>query len=76
MLWRKMGSKSILNAPAINDIKQKMELEILFGLPHHSTKQCPQMLQKIFSDWSTDVSQSLIDYLKFSTEPLVSYSCT
>ena len=75
MLWRKMGSKSILNAPVINYIKQKMELEILFGLPHHSRKQYPQMLQKVFSDRPTDVSQSLIDYLKFSTEPQVSYSC-
>ena len=43
-----MGSKVILNTSIINDKKQKIELEILFGLTHHSTKQYPQILQKDF----------------------------
>ena len=34
----------------MNDKKQKIELEILFDLTHHSTKQYPQMLQKFLLD--------------------------
>ena len=68
MLWRKVGSKLILNTPKINDKNQKIDLEILFGLTHHSTKQYPQILQKYFFDWSIDIFQSLIDHIEFSTE--------
>ena len=69
MLWRKkVVSKLILNTPKIKDKNQKIELEILFGLTHHSIKQYPQMLQRFFFDWSTDIFQSFIDYIKFSTE--------
>ena len=38
MLWRKVGSKLILNTTKINSKNQKINLEILFGLTHHSTK--------------------------------------
>ena len=44
-----VGSKLILNTPKINDKNQKIALELLFGLTHHSPKQYPQMLQT-FSD--------------------------
>ena len=69
MLWIKMGSNLILNSPKMNNKIQKMDLEILilFGLTHHSTKQYSQILQKYFFDWSID---SLIDYTV-----KVSYSC-
>ena len=36
---------------------------VLFVLTHHSTKPYPQIMQKISFDWSTDISQSLIDYI-------------
>ena len=78
MLWRKVGSKLILNTPKINDRNQKIKLKILFGLIHHSTKQFPQILQRYFFDWSIDIFQSLIDYTKFSTETqqrLVTAAC-
>ena len=65
---KKVSPTLILNTPKINDKNQKIDLEILFGLTHHSTKQYPQMLQKFFFDWSTDIFESLIDYIKFSTE--------
>ena len=68
MLWRKVDSKLILNTPKINDKNQKIDLEILFGLTHHSTKQYPQILQKYFFDCSIDIFQILIDYIKFSAE--------
>ena len=68
MLWRKVGSKLILDTPKINDKNQKIDLEILFCLAHHSKKQYPQILQKHFVDWSIDIFQSFIDYIKFSTE--------
>ena len=67
MLCRKVGSKLILNTPQINGKNQKIDLEILFGLTHHSTKQYPQILQKYFFDWSIDIFQSIIDYTKIST---------
>ena len=38
----------------------------------------PQILQKYFLDWSVDISQSLIDYIKFSKETqwrLVTAAC-
>ena len=68
MLWRKVGSKLILNTPKINDKNQKIDLEILFGLTHHSTKQYPQILQIYFFDWSIDIFQSLIDTIKVLTD--------
>ena len=68
MLWRKVSLKLILNTPKINDKNQKIDLEILLGLTHHSIKQYPQILQKYFFDWSIDIFQSLTDYIKFSTE--------
>ena len=68
MLWRKVGLKLFLNIPKINDKNQKIDLKILFGLTHYSAKQYPQMLQRFFFDWSVDIFQSLIDYIKFSTE--------
>ena len=67
-VWRKVGSKLMLNTPIINDKKQKIDLEILFGLTQHSTKQYPQMLQKYFFNWSADIFQSPIVYIKFSTQ--------
>ena len=66
ILRKKLGSKLILNTPKINNKNQKIDLEILFGLTHHSTKQYPQLLQKCFFDCSTDIFQSLIDYIKCS----------
>ena len=63
MLWRKMGSKFILNTPKINDKNQKIDLEIIFGLTHHSTKQYTQILQKCFFNWSIDIFQSFIDHI-------------
>ena len=68
LLWRKLDSKLVLNKPKINDKNQKIDLEILFGLNHHSAKQYPQMLQKYFFDWSIDIFQSLIDYITFSAD--------
>ena len=68
MLSRKVGSKLILNTPKNNNKNQKLELEILFGLTYHSTKHYPQVLQKFFFIWLTDISQSRIYYIKFSTE--------
>ena len=68
MLWRKVGSKLILNTPKINDKNQKIDLEILFGLTQHSTKQYPQILQIYFFDWSIDIFQSLIDTIKVLTD--------
>ena len=65
---RSSEEQSGLNTPKINDNKQKIDLKILFGLTNHSTKQHPQILQKYFFDWSIDIFQSLIDYIKFSTE--------
>ena len=47
-LWKKLGSKLILNTPKTNNKKQKIDLEILFGLTHHPTKQYSKMLQKFF----------------------------
>ena len=54
-------SKLILNTSKINDKTEKIELEILFGLTHHSSKPYPQMLQKIFSS---------VDQQTFSKIPL------
>ena len=68
MLWRKVSSMLILNTSKINEKKQKIDLEILFDLTHHSTKQYPQILKKYFFDWSIDIFQSFIDYIKFSAE--------
>ena len=68
MIWRKVGSKLILNIPKINDKNQKIDLEILVGLILYSIKQYPQILQEYFFDWSIDIFQSLIDYMKSSTE--------
>ena len=34
------------------------------------------MLQKFFFDWSIDIFQSVIDYIKFSTEPAVCKICS
>ena len=65
MLWRKVDSKSILNTAIINDKNQKGQLEILFGLTHHPTKQYIEMLQKCFFEWSIDIFQGLLDYMKF-----------
>ena len=59
MLWRKLGSKLILNTPKINYKNQKIELAILLDLEHHSTKQYPQMLQKLFFNRSTDIFKRL-----------------
>ena len=67
VLWRKVGSKLILNTSKINEKNQKIDLEILFDLTHHSTNQYPQILKKYFLDWSIDIFQSVIDYIKFST---------
>ena len=78
MLCRKVGSNLILNTPKINDRNQKIDLKLLFGLIHDSTKQFPQILQRYFFDWSIDNFQSLIDYTKFSTETqwrLVTAAC-
>ena len=47
---KKISLKLILNTPKINDRNQKIDLEILFGSIHHSTKQYPQVLQKYFFD--------------------------
>ena len=33
-----------------NQLQKSIDLEILFGLTHHSTKQYPQILQKYFFD--------------------------
>ena len=68
MLWRKVDSKLILNTRKIKDKNQKIDLKILCGLTHYSTKQYPQTSQKYFFDWTIDIFQSLIDYIKFSTE--------
>ena len=68
MLWRKVRSKLVLDTPKINDKNPKIDLEILFGLTHDSTKQYSQILQKYFFDWSIDIFQSLIDHIEFSTE--------
>ena len=67
-VWREVRSKLILNTPIINDKNRKIALEILFGLTQHSTKQYLQMLQKYFFDWSADIFQSPIVYIKFSTQ--------
>ena len=48
MLWRKVSLRLILNTTKINGKNQNIELEILFGLTHHSTQLYLQMLQKIF----------------------------
>ena len=63
-LWRTVGFKYTKNQRQ----QTKIDLKILFGLTNHSTKQYPQILQKYFFDWSIDIFQSLIDYIKFSTE--------
>ena len=77
MLWRKVGSKLIFITPKINDKNQKIDLEILFGLTHLITTQYPQIVQKHFFDWSIDIFQSLIDYLKISKKQwrLVTAAC-
>ena len=76
LLWRKLGSKLVLNTPKINDKNQKIDLEILFGLNHHSAKQYPQMLHKYFFDWSIDIFRShrLHDIFNRNTVK-VSHSC-
>ena len=38
----------------MNNKSQKIDLEILFALAHHSTKY-PQILQNFFFDWSIDI---------------------
>ena len=58
---KKMGSKLILNAEKIKDKNQKNDLEKLFGSTQHSTKQYPQILQKLFFYRSIKIFQSLID---------------
>ena len=66
---KKSGYKVDLKyTPQFNYKNQKIDVEILFGLTHHSTKQYPQMLQKFFFDRSINTFQSLIDYIKLSTE--------
>ena len=55
MLWRKVDSKLISNTPKMNNKSQKIDLEILFALAHHSTKYDLQILQKFFFDWSIDI---------------------
>ena len=67
-LNKSVGSKLILHTPKINDKNQKIDLEILFGLTHRSWIQYPQILQKYYFNWSINIFQSLIDYIKFSTE--------
>ena len=68
---RKVCSKLILNTPKINDKNQKIDLELWFGLTQHSTKWYPQTLQQVFFDWSVDILQSLIGYIKFSHRRLI-----
>ena len=63
MLWRKVSLRLILNTTKIDGKSQNIELEILFGLTHHSTQLYLQMLQNFFFDWSTDIFQSVIDYI-------------
>ena len=63
-----VDSNLILNAQKKQWQNQTIELIILFGFSHHSRKQCPQILQKVFLHLSTYIFQSLIDYIKFSTE--------
>ena len=63
MLQRKVRLRLILNTTKINGKNQNIELEILFGLTHHSTQLYLQMLQKLFFDWSADIFQSVIDYI-------------
>ena len=48
--------------------KPKNRTRNIIWFNHHATKQDPQMLQEFFFDWSTDIFQSLIDYIKLSTE--------
>ena len=48
MVWRKVGSKLILNTPKINEKNQSIALAISFSLSHHLTKQYPQILQIFF----------------------------
>ena len=73
-LWRKVGSKLILNTPKINNKNQKTCFEIIFGLTDHSTKQYSQILQKYFFDWSINIFQSLIDYIKIFNRNTVKVS--
>ena len=47
---------------------QKIDLKMLFGLTYHSTMHYPQNMHKFFFDWSIEIFQSLLDYIKFSTE--------
>ena len=64
----KVGSKLTLNTQKLKEKIQKQELEILFGLTHHWTKQYHTNVAKIFFNWSTNIFQSAIDYKKFSIE--------
>ena len=54
---KKSGFKVDFKYTKIEDKNQKIDFKILFGLNHHSTKQYPQMLEKLF-DCSTDIFQS------------------
>ena len=48
--------------------KPKIDLELWLGLTQDSTMWYPQTLQQVFFDWSVDIFQSLIGYIKFSAE--------
>ena len=66
--WHSANYRVRIHSKRVHAMTRTYSLEILFGLTHHSTKQYPQILQKYFFDWSIDIFQSLIDYIKFSTE--------
>ena len=67
----------IWNIPKINEKNQKIGLEILLGLTHHSKKQYPQMLQNFFFNGSIGIfpkSHRLHKIVNRNTVK-VSYSC-
>ena len=67
ILWRKMGSKLILNTPKNQrqKLKNRNRTIIWFNPPFNKVST---NIAKIFLFWSTDIVQSLIDYKNFSSE--------
>ena len=65
MLWRKLGSKLILNRPKTNSKNPPKKISKYYLA---SSFKKAVMLRKFLFDWSTNVSQSVTDYIKFSSE--------
>ena len=65
---KKMGGKLILNTSKLNGRNKKIDLEVLFSLIPHLTKQYPEILPNYFFNSLLDIFRSFIDYTKISAE--------